>query len=98
MHRSFAALTMTQLNKADPSLRSGFRLRAPAALTPAKRLKFAALRMTTGGDRRDCINKADPSLRSGFRLRAPAALTPAKRLNFAALRMARCMGPSLRSG
>jgi hypothetical protein len=26
--------------------RSGFRLRAPAALTPAKRLNFAALRMT----------------------------------------------------
>src|SRR5207248_194529 len=25
----------------DPSLRSGFRLRAPAALTPAKRLKVA---------------------------------------------------------
>jgi hypothetical protein len=28
----------------DPSLRSGFRLRAPASLTPAKRLNFA------GGD------------------------------------------------
>jgi len=25
----------------DPSLRSGFRLRAPAALTPANRLNFA---------------------------------------------------------
>jgi len=24
----------------DPSLRSGFRLRAPAALTPARRLNF----------------------------------------------------------
>jgi hypothetical protein len=28
----------------DPSLRSGFRLRVPAALTPAKRLNFS------GGD------------------------------------------------
>jgi hypothetical protein len=26
----------------DPSLRSGFRLRAPAALTPAPRLNFAS--------------------------------------------------------
>ncbi|MGA9566074.1 MAG: hypothetical protein WBS19_11170 [Candidatus Korobacteraceae bacterium] len=26
----------------DPSLRSGFRLRAPASLTPAKRLNFAS--------------------------------------------------------
>ncbi len=63
----------------DPSLRSGFRLRAPASLTPANRLKFDSdprlqflqLRLTR-----------DPSLCSGFRLRAPASLTPANRLKF----------------
>jgi hypothetical protein len=35
-----ASLRMTT-GEADPSLRSGFRLRAPAPLTPAKRLNFA---------------------------------------------------------
>src|SRR5713101_9751748 len=62
----------------DPSLRSGFRLRAPAALTPARRLKFESLRA------RQLL--PDPSLRSGFRLRAPASLTPARRLKFDSLR------------
>src|SRR6185312_8814742 len=38
----------------DPSLRSGFRLQAPASLTPAKRLKFKSAR-------------PDHSLNSGFR-------------------------------
>src|SRR5882762_61381 len=63
----------------DPSLCSGFRLRAPASLTPANRLKFDSdprlqflqLRLTR-----------DPSLCSGFRLPAPASLTPANRLKF----------------
>src|SRR6266436_1448388 len=63
----------------DPSLCSGFRLRAPASLTHANRLKFDSdprlqflqLRLTR-----------DPSLCSGFRLRAPASLTPANRLKF----------------
>src|ERR1051326_1777612 len=31
----------------DPSLRSGFRLRAPASLTPAKRLKLAGFQRAT---------------------------------------------------
>ena len=68
----------------DPSLRSGFRLRAPASLTPAKRLKFDSLRAHhLFSTLRYC---PDPSLRSGFRLRAPASLTPAKRLKFDSLR------------
>src|SRR5690242_494934 len=33
----------------SPRLRSGFRLRAPAALTPAKRLKIPTFRTTKGG-------------------------------------------------
>ncbi len=59
-------------------LRSGFRLRAPAPLTPAKRLKFESLR----------AHHTLPILRlhSGFRLWAPASLTPAKRLKFESLR------------
>ncbi|MGA8491480.1 MAG: hypothetical protein WB711_13725 [Terriglobales bacterium] len=30
------------MTRSDPSLRSGFRLRAPAALTPAKRLNLTS--------------------------------------------------------
>jgi hypothetical protein len=33
----------------DPSLRSGFRLRAPAALTPAQRLDFASGDLISNG-------------------------------------------------
>jgi len=45
----------------DPSTSSGFRLRAPAPLTPAKRLKFESLRAHH--------TFPDPSTSSGFRLR-----------------------------
>jgi hypothetical protein len=58
-----------------PSLHSGFRLRALAVLTPAKRLKFDSYPLRHSFGR-------GPSLRSGFCLRALAALTPAKRLKF----------------
>src|SRR5271165_1663586 len=64
----------------DPSLRSGFRLQAPASLTPAKRLDI-----NNGHQEKSWwpfpFEMRDPSLRSGFRLQAPASLTPAKRLN-----------------
>src|ERR1019366_5937310 len=86
----------------DPSLRSGFRQRAPASLTPAKRLNLTfqrALKMGLGQIR----GRKDPSLRSGFRQRAPASLTPAKRLNLTfqrALKMGlgRFRGPSWWTG
>src|SRR5260370_34658553 len=38
------SFSFTPHDSPDPSLRSGFRLRAPASLTPAKRLKFDSLR------------------------------------------------------
>src|SRR5437667_8299803 len=60
-----------------PSLRSGFRLRAPAPLTPANRLKFESNRRHQYF-LRGC-GAGDPSLRSGFR---HAAQTPRKRLKF----------------
>src|SRR5713101_6078996 len=41
-HARKTAQVSCQRSALDPSLRSGFRLRAPASLTPAKRLKFRA--------------------------------------------------------
>src|SRR5271169_5720337 len=77
--QGFESLRARQFLVKGPSLRSGFRQRAPASLTPAKRLKFESLRA------RQFLVKG-PSLRSGFRQRAPASLTPAKRLKFESLR------------
>src|SRR5262249_35476389 len=79
-------ITPAKRLKRDPSLRSGFRLRAPASLTPAKRLKRdpslrSGFRLRAPASLTPAKRlKRDPSLRSGFRLRAPASLTPAKRL------------------
>ncbi len=74
---------------------SGFRLRAPAPLTPAKRLKFDpasrhhhCMEQPLAGRSHSLHffqTEPDPSpatAGSGFRLRAPAPLTPAKRLKF----------------
>ena len=41
----FKSLRVRQASFEIPRLRSGFRLRAPASLTPANRLKFKSLRV-----------------------------------------------------
>jgi hypothetical protein len=69
--------------------RSGFRQRAPASLTPAKRLNFRGgsfqplTHLSASDELFNCEVLRKP--RSGFRQRAPASLTPANRLKLAAV-------------
>jgi ribosomal protein L34 len=77
--------------------RSGFRLRAPASLTPAKRLKFKSRRpdhLAVDIQQGEIPRKE----RSGFRLRASASLTPAKRLKFKSRRPDQFSETKLRPG
>src|SRR5258708_34065183 len=77
--REFESLRAHHFRSLTQRTGSGFRLRAPARLsplTPAKRLKFESLR----------AHHFFRLLRSGFRLRAPPSLMPAIRLKFESLR------------
>src|SRR5215469_15983368 len=78
-------------------LRSGFRLRAPASLTPAKRLNLKSAAFKRGVGVRVPLSAPTEihgilRLRSGFRLRAPASLTPTKRLNLKSAAFKRGVG------
>src|SRR5271167_616390 len=64
----------------DPSLCSGFRLRAPASLTPAKRLKFKSLRV------HQASLPPDPSLPARSTAKAPPATEESRSLRCASLR------------